>query len=53
MLTMQIVIIFPHWVCQIGTNLYGSGLHAWNVPDEWIVPYWQVSLVCPSAKQSL
>lgn len=54
------LLIFPHWVCQIGTNRYGSGLHAYNVPDSWLVPYWRFSwgwagyyIVCSLIKVSM
>ncbi|EPS42696.1 hypothetical protein H072_3294 [Dactylellina haptotyla CBS 200.50] len=36
-------LIFPHFVCQIGTNRYGSGLHDQNIPDEWVLPFWYFS----------
>ncbi|KAK6528885.1 hypothetical protein TWF694_004116 [Orbilia ellipsospora] len=36
-------LIFPHFVCQIGTNRYGSGLHDQNIPDSWVLPFWYFS----------
>ncbi|KAF3906628.1 hypothetical protein ABW20_dc0109225 [Dactylellina cionopaga] len=36
-------LIFPHFVCQIGTNKYGSGLHDQNIPDDWVRPFWYFS----------
>lgn len=29
---MQFLVI-PYWVCQVGTNRFGSGLHIEVVPD--------------------
>ncbi|KAK6534564.1 hypothetical protein TWF281_005877 [Arthrobotrys megalospora] len=43
MVAAGVFLIFPHFVCQIGTNRYGSGLHDQNIPDEWVVPFWYFS----------
>ncbi|KAF3161874.1 hypothetical protein TWF751_011175 [Orbilia oligospora] len=43
MVAAGVFLIFPHFVCQIGTNRYGSGLHDQNIPDAWIVPFWYFS----------
>ncbi|KAF3942163.1 hypothetical protein ABW19_dt0207781 [Dactylella cylindrospora] len=43
MVAAGVFLIFPHFVCQIGTNRYGSGLHDQNIPDEWVLPFWYFS----------
>ncbi|KAF2090319.1 hypothetical protein K490DRAFT_5568, partial [Saccharata proteae CBS 121410] len=35
-----ILLVFPYWTSLIGSNRYGSGLHAWNIPDDWAKPFW-------------
>ncbi|KAK6340818.1 hypothetical protein TWF696_009136 [Orbilia brochopaga] len=43
MLAAGAFLIFPHFVCQIGTNRFGSGLHDQNIPDPWVRPFWYFS----------
>ncbi|KAK6361897.1 hypothetical protein TWF730_005606 [Orbilia blumenaviensis] len=43
MVAAGVFLIFPHFVCQIGTNRYGSGLHDQNIPDAWVIPFWYFS----------
>ncbi|EWC46180.1 hypothetical protein DRE_04558 [Drechslerella stenobrocha 248] len=43
MLAAGAFLIFPHFVCQLGTNRFGSGLHDQNIPDAWVRPFWYFS----------
>jgi len=54
-----VLLVFPYFVSQLGTLVYGSGLHTANVPDSWIIPHWAFSsgwvgyyLVCACVKIS-
>jgi len=38
-----VLLAFPLFACQIGTNMYGSGLHAPNIKPEWQEPHWKFS----------
>ncbi|KAJ6262375.1 hypothetical protein Dda_3183 [Drechslerella dactyloides] len=43
MLAAGVFLIFPHFVCQIGANRFGSGLYTENIPDHWRPPFWYFS----------
>ncbi|KAL3420034.1 integral membrane protein [Phlyctema vagabunda] len=35
------LFLLPYTACQIGTYIYGSGLHMVNVRDEWLEKHWR------------
>jgi hypothetical protein len=34
-----------YFACQLGTNIFGSGLHMQNVPEWWREYHWHVSVL--------
>lgn len=44
-------VLLTYFATQIGTNVYGSGLHMQNVPEPWRALHWHVSVTCCASRE--